>query len=78
MHRIPSPAEAISRAKFNHAVPTGCLAITPARHLLEAGRDSDWALVRGAVQIDKGRIHNSIEAFDHYPISFEIGLSNGH
>jgi hypothetical protein len=26
------------------------------------------------VQIDKGRVYNSIKASDHYPISFEIGL----
>jgi hypothetical protein len=26
------------------------------------------------VQIDKGRVHNSIKASDYYPISFEIDL----
>ena len=73
----PAPAEAISRAEFTHAVPTSRLATTPARHFLEPGRHIDWAFVRGTVQIDKGRIHNSIKASDHYPISFEIGLSSG-
>jgi endonuclease/exonuclease/phosphatase family metal-dependent hydrolase len=74
----PAPAEAIARAGFTHAVPTSRLATTPARHLLEPGRHIDWAFVRGPVQIDKGRVHNSIKASDHYPISFEIGLSRGH
>ena len=73
----PAPTEAIARAGFIHAVPTGRLATTPARHFLEAGRHIDWAFVRGPVQIDKGRVHNSIKASDHYPISFEIGLSSG-
>jgi endonuclease/exonuclease/phosphatase family metal-dependent hydrolase len=73
-----SPAEAIARAGFTHAVPIGRLATTPARHLLEPGRHIDWAFVRGPVQIDKGRVHSSIKASDHYPISFEIGLSSGH
>jgi endonuclease/exonuclease/phosphatase family metal-dependent hydrolase len=74
----PVSAEAIARAGFIHAVPTSHLATTPARHLLEAGRHIDWAFVRGPAQIDKGRVHNSIRASDHYPISFEIGLSRGH
>jgi endonuclease/exonuclease/phosphatase family metal-dependent hydrolase len=73
----PSPADAIARAGFILAVPTGRLATTPAR-LFEPGRHIDWAFVRGPVQIDKGRVHNSIKASDHYPISFEIGLSSGH
>ncbi|RZU35600.1 endonuclease/exonuclease/phosphatase family protein [Edaphobacter modestus] len=73
-----APAEAISRAGFTHAVPISRLATTPARHLLEPGRHIDWAFVRGPVQIDRGRVHNSIKASDHYPISFEIGLSSGH
>jgi endonuclease/exonuclease/phosphatase family metal-dependent hydrolase len=72
------PAEAIARAGFIQAVPSGRLATTPARHLLEPGRHIDWAFVRGSMQTDKGRVHNSIKASDHYPISFEIGLSGGH
>jgi endonuclease/exonuclease/phosphatase family metal-dependent hydrolase len=74
----PLPAGAIARDGFIRAVPTGRLATTPPRHLLEAGRQIDWALVRGSVQIDKGRVHNSIKASDHYPISFEIGLSSAY
>jgi endonuclease/exonuclease/phosphatase family metal-dependent hydrolase len=73
-----APAAAIARTGFTHAVPTSRLATTPARYLLEAGRHIDWAFVRGSVQIDKERVHNSIKASDHYPISFEIGLSGGH
>jgi len=74
----PAPAEAITRAGFTHAVPISRLATTPARHLLEPGRHIDWAFVRGPMQIDKGRVHNSIKASDHYPISFEIEVSSGH
>jgi endonuclease/exonuclease/phosphatase family metal-dependent hydrolase len=74
----PAPAEATARAGFTDAVPTSRLATTPARHLFEPGRHIDWAFVRGPVQLNKGRVHNSITASDHYPISFEIGLSTGH
>ena len=40
--------------------------------LLELGRHIDWTFVSGPVQINKGRVHNSIKASNHYPISFEI------
>jgi endonuclease/exonuclease/phosphatase family metal-dependent hydrolase len=72
-----SPAEAIVRNGFVVAVPTGRFATTPARHLLEPGRHIDWAFVRGPAQLGQGRVHNSIKASDHYPISLEIGLSSG-
>ena len=71
----PSPARALTRDGFIQAVPTGRVASTPARHLLESGRHIDWAFVRGPAQVSQGRVHNSIKASDHYPISFEIGLS---
>jgi len=74
----PSPADVLARNGFTIAVPTGRTATTPARHLLEPGRHIDWAFVRGSVQVNNGRVHNSIKASDHYPVSFEIGLSNGH
>ena len=73
----PAPAEATARAGFTDAVPTSRLATTPARHLFEPGRHIDWAFVRGSVQVNKGRVHSSIRASDHYPISFEICLSSG-
>jgi endonuclease/exonuclease/phosphatase family metal-dependent hydrolase len=72
----PSASGSIARSGFIHAVPTGRLATTPARHLLEPGRHIDWAFVRGPVRVDKGRVHNSIKASDHYPISFDVDLSS--
>jgi endonuclease/exonuclease/phosphatase family metal-dependent hydrolase len=71
-----SASSSIARSGFIHTVPTGHLATTPARHLLEPGRHIDWAFVRGAVRVDKGRVHNSIKASDHYPISFDVDLSS--
>ncbi|PWT83284.1 MAG: hypothetical protein C5B58_06810 [Acidobacteria bacterium] len=73
-----APAYLIARNGFIHAVPTSRLATTPARNLFEPGRHIDWAFVRGPVQVDKGRVHNSNKASDHYPISFEIGLPSGY
>jgi endonuclease/exonuclease/phosphatase family metal-dependent hydrolase len=74
----PSSAKAIARDGFIQATPADRLATIPPRRLFEPGRHIDWAFVRGAVQIKKGRVHNSIKASDHYPISFEIGLPSEH
>ena len=71
-------AETIARYGFIDAVPASRVATTPPRHLLESGRHIDWAFVRGPVQIDKGRVCDTVRASDHYPISFEIGLSKAH
>ena len=71
----PGVAEALGRAGFRDVVPTARLATTPARHLLEAGRHIDWAFVRGQGKAETGRVHTSVRASDHYPISFELRLS---
>ena len=71
----PDVAEWVARAGFCDALPTARLATTPARHLLEAGRHIDWAFVRGSGEADAGKVHRSIKASDHYPISFELRFS---
>jgi endonuclease/exonuclease/phosphatase family metal-dependent hydrolase len=70
----PGTAGALARAGFRDVVPTARLATTPARHLLEAGHHIDWAFVRGSVVADAGKVHRSVRASDHYPISFELRL----
>jgi endonuclease/exonuclease/phosphatase family metal-dependent hydrolase len=70
----PGIAGALARAGFRDVVPTARLATTPARHLLEAGRHIDWAFVRGSGQAGAGKVHRSVTASDHYPISFELRL----
>jgi endonuclease/exonuclease/phosphatase family metal-dependent hydrolase len=70
----PDIAEALARAGFRDAVPTARLATTPARHLLEVGRHIDWAFVRGSGEANAGKVHRSVRASDHYPISFELRL----
>jgi endonuclease/exonuclease/phosphatase family metal-dependent hydrolase len=70
----PGIAGALAQAGFRDAVPTARLATTPARHLLEAGRHIDWAFVRGPGEAGAGKVHRSVGASDHYPISFELRL----
>ena len=62
----------VARAGFREAVPTARMPTTPRRHLLEAGRHVDWAFVRGPIQTDSGQVHKSVEASDHFPISFNL------
>jgi endonuclease/exonuclease/phosphatase family metal-dependent hydrolase len=69
-------AGALSRAGFFEATHNARVATTPARHVLESGRHIDWAFVRGSIQTHKGKIHNSVKASDHYPISFELRISD--
>jgi endonuclease/exonuclease/phosphatase family metal-dependent hydrolase len=71
----PGVAEALARTGFRNAAPTARLATTPARHLLEAGRHIDWAFVRGPAEAGAGKVHRSVTASDHYPISFELRLT---
>jgi endonuclease/exonuclease/phosphatase family metal-dependent hydrolase len=69
---MPGIAGALAEAGFRDAVPSARLATTPARHLLEAGRHIDWAFLRGIGQAESGKVHRSVTASDHYPISFEL------
>jgi endonuclease/exonuclease/phosphatase family metal-dependent hydrolase len=68
----PGIAGALARAGFRDTVPVARLATTPAGHLLESGRHIHWAFVRGSGEADAGKIHRSVTASDHYPITFEL------
>jgi endonuclease/exonuclease/phosphatase family metal-dependent hydrolase len=70
-------SEALIRAEFHAAVPTAQIPTTPPRHMLEAGRHIDWAFVRGPMKASKGRVHSSVKASDHYPISSDFIVPNG-
>jgi endonuclease/exonuclease/phosphatase family metal-dependent hydrolase len=71
----PQVSELLARAGLRDAVPTARVATTPHRHLLEPGRHIDWAFVRGSSQPISGKVLKSVNASDHYPISFELLLS---
>jgi len=50
-------------------------ATTPKRGLFSSGRMIDRAFVRGPIRTDQGRVHDSIQASDHYPISFRLSFA---
>src|SRR5271170_6904470 len=68
---------AFARAGFQDAVASARTPTTPSRGLFEPGRRIDWAFIRGALRAGSGRVHNQVNASDHYPISFTLTASHG-
>jgi endonuclease/exonuclease/phosphatase family metal-dependent hydrolase len=72
----PRVADLLARAGFRETVPTARVATTPRRRLLEPGHHIDWAFIRGSSKPIDGRVLQSVKASDHYPIFFELQLSD--
>ena len=67
-------ASAISRAQFQDAFANQHVPTTPAS-FLEHGRTIDWILMRGPIRAGGSRVHPSVSASDHYPLSVEMALA---
>jgi endonuclease/exonuclease/phosphatase family metal-dependent hydrolase len=66
-------AVALANARFQNAVASSRSAPTTAAHgLFEGRRRIDWAFVRGPLRASSGQVHASVNASDHYPISFVL------
>jgi endonuclease/exonuclease/phosphatase family metal-dependent hydrolase len=59
---------------FNSAVGLPSPHTTP-RGLFQRQRAIDWAFLAGPIEATSGRVHNTVTASDHYPISFTIKFS---
>ena len=68
---------AFARTGFQDAVASARTPTTPSRGLFEPGRRIDWAFIRGPIRAGSGRVHNQVNASDHYPISFDLTASHG-
>jgi len=68
---------AFARAGFQNAVVSARTPTTPSRRLFEPRRRIDWAFIRGPIRAGSGRVHNQVNASDHYPISFNLTASHG-
>ena len=44
----------------------------PSRGLFERARQIDWAFIRAPIRAGSGRVHNQVDASDHYPLSFTV------
>ena len=67
-------ASAIRRAQFQDAFANQHLPTTP-NSFFEGGRMIDWIFSRGAVRPSQPRVHRSVSASDHYPLSVELALA---
>jgi endonuclease/exonuclease/phosphatase family metal-dependent hydrolase len=66
-------APALANARFKDAVTSPrSTPTTPARGLFEGRRRIDWAFLRGPLGASSGHVHGSVNASDHYPISFML------
>lgn len=73
------PASALHRLGFRSAIELPSPHTTTPRGLFRRPRNIDWAYVSGPVEPVLGRVHDTVHASDHYPISFtlKMGTSGG-
>lgn len=67
-------ANLIKLAQFYNALGKGSVPTTPSRFLFEPGRAIDWIFTRGNVRAENPRVHSSISASDHYPLSVNLEI----
>lgn len=66
-------ATAISRAQFQDALANQHAPTTPGS-FLEHGRMIDWIFTRGPVRGYQPKVHRSVSASDHYPLSIDLAI----
>jgi len=65
---------ALSQALFQSAfsqLPDGT---TPAHSLFDRRRTIDWVFTRGPIKTTRARVHTSVTASDHYPLSLQLAF----
>jgi endonuclease/exonuclease/phosphatase family metal-dependent hydrolase len=67
-------ATAIGRAQFQDAFTNRHARTTP-HSFLEQGRTIDWIFTRGPIRAVESRVHCSISASDHYPLSVTLAFA---
>jgi endonuclease/exonuclease/phosphatase family metal-dependent hydrolase len=69
-----APAGALHQVGFRSALKLPSPHTTTPRGLFRRPRTIDWAYVSGPVEPIQGRVHDRVQASDHYPISFTLKL----
>jgi endonuclease/exonuclease/phosphatase family metal-dependent hydrolase len=72
--RSVAAVNAIRQAQFFSTASKEPARTTPSHSLFDRGRPIDWIFVRGSVRTAAVRIHNSISASDHYPLSVRLAF----
>jgi len=67
-----APAGALNQVGFRSALGLPSPHTTTPRGLFRQRRTIDWAYVSGPVGAIDGRVHDTVDASDHYPISFTL------
>ena len=70
-----APAEALKHVGLRNALGLPSAHTTTPRGLFRQRRKIDWAYVSGPVEPIHGRVHDTVDASDHYPISFTLKFS---
>ena len=69
-----APAGALRNVGFRNALALPSPHTTTPRGLFRQPRKIDWAYVSGPAEPILGRVHNTVNASDHYPISFTLKI----
>ncbi len=64
---------AISLAQFQDAFANQHVPTTPGS-FLDHGRTIDWIFTRGRIRASQPRVHRSVSASDHYPLSINVAF----
>jgi endonuclease/exonuclease/phosphatase family metal-dependent hydrolase len=67
-------ATAIGRAQFQDAFANQHVPTTPGS-VLDPGRSIDWIFARGPIRAGQPRVHRSVSASDHYPLSITLAFA---
>ena len=67
-----APSRALNHVGFRNALGLPSPHTTTPRGLFRRRRTIDWAYVAGPVEPILGRVHDTVNASDHYPISFTL------
>jgi endonuclease/exonuclease/phosphatase family metal-dependent hydrolase len=67
-------AHALAQAGFSSTVVKEPARTTPSHFLFEQGKTIDWIFIRGNIRATDLRVHNSVSASDHFPLSVGLAL----
>jgi endonuclease/exonuclease/phosphatase family metal-dependent hydrolase len=68
-------AALIQQSGFRNVFGESRFHTRPAHSLFGNPRSIDWALVSGPIETTPGKVHATVNASDHYPISFTLQFS---
>jgi endonuclease/exonuclease/phosphatase family metal-dependent hydrolase len=67
-------ANEIRQAQFFSTASTEPVRTTPSRSLFDRGRPIDWIFARGSIRAATLRVHKSVSASDHFPLSVRVAF----